>query len=248
GYRTERWTYGDLLRTARQFAHELESRGIAKGDRVILWGDNCAEWATAFFGCVLRGAVAVPMDRVASNDFAMRVADQVDAKLVVAARDVASFCGRRNVLVMEDLRGAVAKQDANGYASPEITRDDMLQIVFTSGTTSEPIEREIGKYRKYEKWFHPLRFLNLLPLSHVFGHFLGLFIPQALGATVIFHNTLSPGEIIAVIQDERVSALIAVPRMLSSLRQKLERDFEAEGRLEKFHERFAQAEGKKFTR
>jgi long-chain acyl-CoA synthetase len=264
GYRTERWTYGDVLRTARQFAHELESRGIAKGDRVILWGDNCAEWATAFFGCVLRGAVAVPMDRVASNDFAMRVADQVDAKLVVAARDVAAFCGRRNVLVMEDLREAVAKQDANGYASPEITRDDMLQIVFTSGTTSEPkgvvishgnvlanlepIEREIGKYRKYEKWFHPLRFLNLLPLSHVFGQFLGLFIPQALGATVIFHNTLSPGEIIDVIHDERVSALIAVPRMLSSLRQKLERDFEAEGRLEKFHERFAQAEGKKFTR
>ena len=264
GYRTERWTYGDVLRTARQFAHELESRGIAKGDRVILWGDNCAEWATAFFGCVLRGAVAVPMDRVASNDFAMRVADQVDAKLVVAARDVAAFCGRRNVLVMEDLREAVAKQDANGYASPEITCNDMLQIVFTSGTTSEPkgvvishgnvlanlepIEREIGKYRKYEKWFHPLRFLNLLPLSHVFGQFLGLFIPQALGATVIFHNTLSPGEIIDVIHDERVSALIAVPRMLSSLRQKLERDFEAEGRLEKFHERFAQAEGKKFTR
>jgi long-chain acyl-CoA synthetase len=140
----------------------------------------------------------------------------------------------------------------------------MLQIVFTSGTTSEPkgvvithgnvlanlepIEREIGKYRKYEKWFHPLRFLNLLPLSHVFGQFLGLFIPQALGATVIFHNTLSPGEIMDVIKHERVSALIAVPRMLASLRQKLERDFEGEGKLERFRARFAEAEGKKFTR
>ena len=53
---------------------------------------------------------------------------------------------------------------------------------------------------------HPLRFLNLLPLSHVFGQFLGLFIPQALGATVIFHNTLSPGEIMDVVKHERVSA------------------------------------------
>jgi len=163
GYRTERWSYGEVLRTARQFARELESRGVAKGDRVVLWGDNCAEWATAFFGCVLRGAVAVPMDRIASNDFAMKVADQVDAKLMVVAREVATFCIGRDLLIMEDLRERVAKYDSGVYSSPELTRDDMLQIVFTSGTTSEPkgvvishgnvlanlepIEREIAKYR-----------------------------------------------------------------------------------------------------
>ncbi|MGE5114689.1 MAG: AMP-binding protein [Acidobacteriaceae bacterium] len=264
GYRTERWSYSEVLRTARQFARELEACGVAKGDRVVLWGDNCAEWATAFFGCVLRGAVAVPMDRVASHDFAMRVADQVDAKLMVVAREVVGFCGTRDVMVMEDLRERVAARASGPYASPEITRDDMLEIVFTSGTTSEPkgvvishgnvlanlepIEREIAKYRKYERWFHPLAFLNLLPLSHVFGQFLGLFIPQALGATVVFHNSLSPGEIMEVIKHERVSALIAVPRMLASLRQKLERDLEAEGKLEKFQRRFAEAEGKKFTK
>jgi long-chain acyl-CoA synthetase len=264
GYRTERWSYGEVLRTARQFARELDTRGIGKGDRIVLWGDNSAEWAAAFFGCVLRGAVAVPMDRVATNDFAMRVADQVNAKLIVAARQVAGFCGKRDVLVMEELRERVGKHASGVYPSPEIMRADLLQIVFTSGTTSEPkgvvishgnvlanlepIEREIAKYRKYEKWVHPLRFLNLLPLSHVFGQFLGLFIPQALGATVIFHNTLSPGEIMEVIDAERVSALIAVPRMLTSLRQKLERDLDSEGNLEAFQRRFAEAEGKKFTR
>src|SRR5512146_506333 len=264
GYRTERWSYGEVLRTARQCARELGARGAAKGDRVVLWGDNSAEWATGFFGCVLRGAVSVPMDRVASNDFAMRVADQVDAKLMVVTREVVGFCGTRNVIVMEGLRERVAARESGPYASPEIGRDDMLEIVFTSGTTSEPkgvvishgnvlanlepIEREIAKYRKYEKWFHPLAFLNLLPLSHVFGQFLGLFIPQALGATVIFHNSLSPGEIMDVIKHERVSALIAVPRMLASWRQKLERDFEAEGKLEKFQRRFSEAEGKKFVK
>ena len=264
GYRTERWSYGEVLRTARQFARELEVRGVAKGDRVVLWGDNCAEWATAFFGCVLRGAASVPMDRVASNDFAMRVAGQVDAKLMVVSRELVGFCGTRDSMVMEDLRESVAARESSPYAGPGIGREDMLEIVFTSGTTSEPkgvvishgnvlanlepIEREIAKYRKYEKWFHPLAFLNLLPLSHVFGQFLGLFIPQALGATMIFHNSLSPGEIMDVIKHERVSALIAVPRMLASLRQKLERDFEAEGNLEKFERRFAEAEGKKFVK
>ena len=40
GYRMERWTYDRLRRTAVQFAHELGARGIAKGDRVLLWGEN----------------------------------------------------------------------------------------------------------------------------------------------------------------------------------------------------------------
>jgi len=75
-----------------------------------------------------------------------------------------------------------------------------------------PIEAEIAKYLKYERFVHPLRFLNLLPLSHVFGQFLGIFIPPLLGATVVFENTLNPSEIIASIHRERVSVLVAVPR------------------------------------
>ena len=109
-----------------------------------------------------------------------------------------------------------------------------MQIVFTSGTTAEPrgvvishgnilanlepLEREIGKYRRYERIFHPLRFLNLLPLSHVFGQFLGIFLPQLLAATVIFQDTLNPTEVLQVIKRERVSVVVAVPRLMESLK------------------------------
>src|SRR5258708_38763759 len=83
GFRTLRWTYGQLAELAFRFARELEARGIGKGDHVLLWGENCAEWVGAFFGCMLRGAVAVPMDRIAAPDFAQRVMSDVDAKLIV---------------------------------------------------------------------------------------------------------------------------------------------------------------------
>src|ERR1044071_7772371 len=76
GYRTQRWTYGDVLRAANRFARELEARGIGQGDKVILWGENCAEWIVAFFGCLLRGAVVVPIDKMATPHLALRVADQ----------------------------------------------------------------------------------------------------------------------------------------------------------------------------
>ena len=121
----------------------------------------------------------------------------------------------------------------------------MLEIVFTSGTTAEPkgvvithgnvlgniapLETEIRRYLKYERLVHPVRFLNLLPLSHVFGQFLGIFLPQLMGGTVIFQDALNPAEVIRTIRRERVSVLVAVPRMLQSLKEKIERDLEDEG-------------------
>ena len=82
------------------------------------------------------------------------------------------------------------------------------------------------KYLKYERLVHPIRFLNLLPLSHVFGQFLGIFLPPLLGGTVVFENTFNPTEVMATIRRERVSVLVAVPRMIESLKQKIERDLD----------------------
>src|SRR5437867_4808060 len=73
GYRMARWTYRQIAVSAGQFARELETRQIGRSDRVLIWGENCAEWIVSFLGCLLRGAVVVPMDRIASSDFALRV-------------------------------------------------------------------------------------------------------------------------------------------------------------------------------
>ncbi len=112
--------------------------------------------------------------------------------------------------------------------------------------TSDPLEREIRKYLKYERFVHPVRFLNLLPLSHVFGQFLGIFLPQLMAGTVIFHDTFKPAAIVNTIHQERVSVLVAVPRVLQSLKEKIELDLEAEGGLEEFRKRFQLALGKHF--
>lgn len=264
GYRMERWSYGRIAKMSCQIARELEARGIARGDHVLLWGENSAEWIAAFFGCVLAGAVVVPMDRIAAPDFAGRVAEKVEAKLLFRSRGMEGFDSRRPSLILETLAEAVAHRSDAPYPSPPLERNDPVEIVFTSGTTAEPrgvvlthgnvlaniepLEGEIWKYRRYEKFFHPLRFLNLLPLSHVFGQLLGIFIPPLLGATVIFLDTLSPAEVARAIRREGVSVLVAVPRLVESLEAKVERDIEGAGRWERFQEDFATAEGKHFLK
>ena len=62
GYRMETWTYARIALEANRVARELEFRNIRKGDAVLLWGENSPEWIISFFGCLLRGAVAVPID------------------------------------------------------------------------------------------------------------------------------------------------------------------------------------------
>src|SRR5437764_8723606 len=83
GLRVARWSYKQLCDAAFQFARELERRGIQKGERVLIWGENCAEWVAAFFGCLARGVIVVPLDVESAPDFVARVQQQVNARLLV---------------------------------------------------------------------------------------------------------------------------------------------------------------------
>src|SRR5215831_11199930 len=138
GFRTLRWSYGQVADLSFRVARELEARSIAKGDRVMLWGDNGAEWIAAFFGIMLRGAVAVPMDRIAAPDFAQRVAADVEAKLVVCSTALSGSTGGRPSLELESLSEALAHLSSEPYPAAAIGRDDAAQIIFTSGTTADP--------------------------------------------------------------------------------------------------------------
>ena len=261
GYRMETWTYGRIAREANRVARELEARGIRKGDAVLLWGENSAEWIAAFLGCLLAGVIIVPIDHASAKEFACRVARDVGANLAFLSRGKEECPGLPSIQ-LEELPAAVASRDDAPYSSPVLSRQDALEIIYTSGTTAEPrgvllthgnvlaniepLEHEIQKYLHYEKWFHPVRFLNLLPLSHVFGQMLGVFIPQMLGGTVVFLDSLKPAELTETIRRERISVMVAVPRFLESLQREIERQQEREARWEKFQADFAQAEKEHF--
>src|SRR5260370_8427815 len=154
GYRRESWTYNKLAAIAFRVAHELKQRGIRTGDRVLLWGSNRAEGMAAFWGCLLRGAVAVPIDEGATPDFAARVARETSAKLIFASAGKPTLDPALPTLNLEDLPDTsshpyvVVASDHDPRQAPPplyqsladetITRNHIAQILFTSATTAHP--------------------------------------------------------------------------------------------------------------
>ncbi|HSE33183.1 MAG TPA: AMP-binding protein [Pyrinomonadaceae bacterium] len=248
GLRLVSWSYQQLVLTSRKTARELETRGVARGERVILCGANSAEWVAAFWGCLLRGVVVVPIDRQSSAEFVSSVQQQTAAKLAIVDRDATALKHLPIPFIeLERLVELTTLHSSEPYVMEGVTRETLAEIVFTSGTTSTPkgvmlthanilanltpLEREIGKYQRWRRLVHPLRFLVLVPLSHVFGQFMSVFVPQLLGGEVHFEHTLNPADIVRRTRKSRISVIVLVPRMLRSLRERIERDVDLAAQL-----------------
>jgi long-chain acyl-CoA synthetase len=242
GLRTRKWSYRELVLAIRGVAHELNVRGLAAGDRLLLWGENRPEWVAVFWAAVLGRITLVPIDFRSSAAFVSRVQKEVAAKLLIHG---ASVDAGAVDLPRMDLE-TVAKMREGKWTLPLAlvggSGEDVVQVIYTSGTTGdpkgvvhrhrhlapnlEPIRREIRKYRSLARPFQPVRFLDLLPLSHVFGQFAGLYVPPMMGGSVVFLKEVHPAAILGAIRRERVSVLISVPRFLQSLRREIERRFD----------------------
>ncbi|MGE3178882.1 MAG: AMP-binding protein, partial [Vicinamibacterales bacterium] len=232
GFRERRFSYEDVGRAARGFAARLDEAGVRKGDAVVFFSENRPEWIVAFWGCLLAGVVVVPIDYRSPPDFLHRVARIVKARVILLGQDVPPIgdAGGIPSWPLHDLEWRDGPVPATA-----ITRDDVAEIIFTSGATAEPkgvvithrnvlanivpVEREVLKYRKWGAPFFPIRFLNLLPLSHMFGQAMATFIPPMLPGVVLFMRGYNPADITAHIRRHRVSVLVSVPKILDVLRE-----------------------------
>lgn len=240
GYRSRTWTYREVGRAAAAFAARLEAAGVGHGDRIAIWCENRPEWIVALWGTLRAGAVLVPVDYRSSPAFLRRVQQIVGARLLLVGADVdlPDDGDPTPVWRLPAVLGAPAPAEPPRPATlgprPALSRDDLAEIIFTSGATADPkgvtithrnilanivpIEREVAKYRTFARPFHPIRFLNLLPLSHMFGQAMAAFIPPMFGGGVVFIRGYSPQEIVRQVKARRISVVVSVPKLLDVLR------------------------------
>ena len=168
-YDEERVTYDAWFRAVATLAHELQARGVNKGDRVALAMRNLPEWPVAFFAAVTIGAICVPLNAwwtgeelaygLADSGTKLLICDEErwariaehkaefpDVATVFVARAEAAIEGAE---MLESVIGTPA--DYAGLADAELPEvdiqpDDDATIFYTSGTTGKP-KGALGTHR-----------------------------------------------------------------------------------------------------
>ncbi len=226
GFHARHFRYREIAGRACAFAARLREQGIGRDEKIILYGENRPEWIIALWGCLLEGVIAVPIDYRSSPEFVERIKNIVGARAVLTGEEPGMYDGHAPL--------EPATQE-------KITKDQTAEIIFTSGATAEPkgviithrnilanivpVEGEVKKYLRYARPFAPIRFLNLLPLSHMFGQAMATFIPPMLPGVVVFMRGFAPSEILRQIRTRRISVLVSVPQILEILRAHLLQTF-----------------------
>jgi long-chain acyl-CoA synthetase len=260
-----RWSYRELGEQIEAAAARLAAEGLGRGDRVLLWGANRPHWGTAFFSLFRLGAVVVPLDVRSAPDFVQRVAERTGAKALLADRDLLRgfrFDVGTRISIDEVSEhphpgpsassgqapsarsgqapaphGAAERGGASGecQAGP----DDLVEIVYTSGTTGEPKgvmitnRNLLANVHAIDRIVHlepGWRLVSLLPLSHLFEQTVGLMDVLGSGACTVYLHSLKPASILDAIHDEQATAMLVVPQVLDLFLEGIEREVRRAGK------------------
>jgi long-chain acyl-CoA synthetase len=198
-----RLNYRQLWDDAARVAGGLCGAGVARGDRVAIRHGNGVDWVRAFFGTLMAGAVAVPVNtRLAQSEVEYVIGD----------------CGARAVLTPE-----VALPDGEPYVVEDLTRDDLAAIFYTSGTTGFPK----GAMTTHENFMTnaenalrvsriprgdpTLRNLVSVPLFHVTGCNSQLLPAIQAGGTTVVMPVFEVHRFLRAVVEERVRVVTSVP-------------------------------------
>jgi len=229
GYRTFSINGGDLSDKINKTKTLLYNKNIRKGDKIIIIGNNSIEYVVLYLSCILSGIVVVPLDMMTDKKLFTKIKNQLKPKAVFHDKNISISTQIKKFYLenLDNLIENVSQKNINVKIFPK----DILQIIYTSGTTSDPkgvvltnenITSGLNSAVDLIPLKIKLKFLNLLPLSHIFSQVYGLFFPMYFSYEIFFIDTIRPRKIISYIKNKKINGAILVPGILQSLKNRLE--------------------------
>jgi long-chain acyl-CoA synthetase len=228
-----RVTYAELAARSRAVAARLAAVGVRKGDRVALSAKNHPDWAIAYFGILLAGAVAVPLDPALDDHARANLLEDCGAAAVLADSHVA----HPHAL---DVHEATRADDALVPPSVDVSGDDVASLLYTSGTTGKPkgVKLTHGNFSSLIASLAPLfplsgkdRVLSVLPLHHTFEFTCGLLLPLSRGAHVMYLDELNGHRLAEGLNAGKITAMVGVPALWQLLERRIVGEIESRGAL-----------------
>lgn len=243
--RVDSFTYRRLHDMASAWATWLAGRGVAAGDRCAILGHNDAHWCAAYLGILKRGAVAVPLDtNYSATQVATIVRDSGATLLLVSdkLRAIASAAGvplenlhlePNNTKPLEALEPLEPLEPLDSLApsSPAV-------ILYTSGTTSDPkgvVLTHANLLAERDAAFAVVdvsdrdAVLGVLPLFHSLAQLANLLLPFAVGARVVYLETLSSTDLVRALSEHRITIFACVPQFFYLIHQRVMQQVQKSG-------------------
>ncbi|NQT15431.1 MAG: AMP-binding protein, partial [Planctomycetes bacterium] len=246
-FRTFSFSYRQMYRRSLGVANYLAQKGINKGDRILVWSYNGQQYASILLGCALAGVVVVPIDFGSRADFVRLIAEKVGARHLFHSRRRPFPHESLSHLYVEDLDQELAEVPIN-KTDFGVRDDDVYEIVYTSGTTSDPkgvilTNRNIVSNIMHIAEIMPISSdntcLSILPLSHMLEQVPGFLYPLSRGCAVTYLHSRKSTAVVEALRRHRVSVIVAVPIFLSVLRENILREVQARGRERLFRRMLA---------
>ncbi|AQA06317.1 acyl-CoA synthetase [Mycobacterium sp. MS1601] len=221
------WTYRDLDDSVTRAAGHLLALGLRPGDRVAAYGQNSDAYVIGFLACARAGLIHVPINYALKNDELAYPLSQSGARAVLVdpalRQDVSAASDVEHMITLRDQPDSLVEVAASG-ALPEIAAiadgQDLVQLLYTSGTTSRPkgamMTHEALVY-EYMSCLHALDFasddnpLIAMPLYHSAGMHVFMLPYLAVGATVHLIEKPDIPEILRCVEAERIGSLFLAP-------------------------------------
>ncbi len=236
--RWHRITYAELLQRVEERAARWQGLGLGAGHRALLAGENGPEWVISYMACSFLGAAVVPLDPQTPGEEVERLAAFAGARAIVAGADVldriAPAAGRTRIdLASGAPVDAAAEMAGSTFQEPEISQDREASIIFTSGTRVDPrgvilthrnLISDLLALGEVQRVYDSDRILSLLPLHHGL-EFTGALLMSLWGgaSTIYLDGPLNSRNILETIRDRGITAILAVPRILKILADRVQR-------------------------
>lgn len=223
-------TYNQLLNNIVSFSSYLDD-GVNK---VAIFCENRFEWIYAFYAGWYKNAVIVPIDFMSSPEDVSFILNDCKPEVIVYSNQTSEVCNKAcSALTYQIKRINVdeikLEQQNNQISFPVPDKNKTSVIIYTSGTTGLPkgvmlsfdnilvnIEAVTEDVVVYEP---DDRVLVLLPLHHIFPLVGTVVAPLKIGATIVFSPSMAADDLMATLQENRITMIISVPRFYSIIRK-----------------------------